>query len=388
MKIGLLGYGKMGRGIFHLFQSPPFSQTVLVRTAEKAEVFNRQVETRLKRSLRKGLMNEDGFRERLEALRFTNNFEDLASSDIVIESLPEEFETKVEFLKRAEGVVSSDSLLVTNSSGLPISALAERMQAGGRFCGLHFFHPIPLTSIVEIIEWDGVAVDTVERLRKLCLQVEKHPVVVRDFPGSVVNPILAGYYCEGLYLLEQGVLPSRIDEIAYRLCRVGPCESIDALGVGFFDKLFRNLKPHLPQEMAIPALLGKLIGDGRLGKESGAGIFLYTGEGVLDGEREYYIDPMQEHSSREPEEDADAIAKRLQYAVLGALLFAVGKGLGGMEDLDFAVREVLGMGTGPLDLVKEVGKEGLKRDFTFLSERGESRFNPSLVEILPGDEKG
>lgn len=384
MKIGLAGFGKMGRGIFHLFGSSPFSVTVLVRTGEKADKNNRQVETRLKRSLRKGMLTEEEFRERAGALGFTTDLGDFASCDLVIEALPEDFEAKAEFLARLEGVVSPEALIVSNTSGLSLTRLAGGLRRKERFCGLHFFHPIPLSTIVEIIKWDGTAPETVERLEELCRRAGKRPIVVGDFPGSVVNPILACYYCEGLYLLEQGLAPpSLIDSIAGRFTRIGPCESIDALGIEFFEKLFEDLEPYRPPGLDTPALLRKLVGDGRLGKDSGAGLYLYTGAGVRDDDPAYYLDPHQRHSSPNPEEGEEAVARRLKFALLAGLLYVAGKGKGDARDLDFAISEVLGMEEGPLALAEGLGREGLAGELALLSERAGRRFDPRLADLLP-----
>ncbi len=381
MKVGILGYGKMGRGIFNLFSASPASVTVFVRSQEKADFNNSQSQKRLQRSVRKGMITEAEFNDRSVALKFTSDLNELADCDLVIESVPENLETKVELLARIESVVRPDCILASNTSTLSINRMAAGLKKADRFCGYHFFHPVQLSGILEIIKWDHVSEKAVDRLVEVSRMIQRTPIVVNDVPGSAINAVLSCYYCEGLYLLEQGLgTPSVIDRVAGRYFRIGPCESIDVIGVKFFTDSFERMETIRPPGLSTPRLLQKLIAEARVGKESGGGIYLYQEDRAVDDGPAYYLDPDQKHTFGVLDQGEDEIAQRLLYAVFSGLFFMVAKGYGKAVELDIGMKEVLGMERGPLEWMKAIGRTRLTDDYKLLNRRIGDRFNPALLD--------
>ena len=381
MKVGILGYGKMGRGIFSLFSASPAAVTVFVRSQEKADLNNAQSEKRLQRAVRKGMITEAEFNDRSTALKFTSNLNDLADCDLVIESVPENFETKVELLARIESVVRPDCILASNTSTLSINRMAAGLKKADRFCGFHFFHPVQLSGILEIIKWDRVSEQVVERMVEVSRMIQRAPIVVKDVPGSAINGVLSCYYCEGLYLLEQGLgTPSVIDRVAGRYFRIGPCESIDVIGVKFFTDSFERMEGVRPPGLSTPALLKKMIDAGRVGKDVNQGIYLYQEDRAVDDAPDYYLNPAQKHSRDVLGQGEDEIAQRLLYAVFAGMLFIVAQGFGRMPELDIGMKEVLGMERGPLEWMKSIGKARLTDDYKLLNGRIGDRFDPALLD--------
>ena len=141
----------MGRSISGLFSDTPMEITVLGRDAAEMERQNRRNEKRVQRAASSGMLGGAGASRSLAALRFTTTWDDLRGCDLVIETVTEDFDTKVEVLRRAEATIAPQAVLASNTSSLPITRLAEHLQDPARFCGLHFFHPVQLTSAVEII---------------------------------------------------------------------------------------------------------------------------------------------------------------------------------------------------------------------------------------------
>ena len=215
MKVGLVGYGKMGRGIFSLLSDAPLEVAVLVRDPAKADRNNRRLERRLRRAANSEILDEADLADRLAGLRFTSSWKDLRDCGLVIETVTEDYETKIEVLGRAERTVSPEAVITSNSSSLSTTRMAERLRDPARFCGFHFFHPIQLTSVVEIITSRDTAAGTVDFLRRVSREIGRTPLVVKDLAGSCINVALTCHSCEALYVLEQGLaLPSRIDAIA------------------------------------------------------------------------------------------------------------------------------------------------------------------------------
>ena len=173
MKIGIIGYGKMGKGIFNLFSSLNFEVTVLIRENDKAINFQVQVDRRLRRALKKGLINEDQFQKKSTTLLFSQNLEDLGNCDLVIETITEDAKEKVTLFQKLGPLLSPRAIMVTNTSSLSINELAGKIKNNERFCGFHFFNPIPLVNIVEIIKWKNVSNETVNFLSDLAIGLEE-----------------------------------------------------------------------------------------------------------------------------------------------------------------------------------------------------------------------
>jgi len=383
MKIGIIGYGKMGKTIFQLLCSEDLEVTTLVTSKDKSDQYNLQQRVRLQRGLRRGLFNEDRFAARLAAQKFTHNLEDLNDRDLVIESIPEDLDAKTRLYGMLEKTVSRESVISSNTSSLSINALARSLEHPDRFCGFHFFHPIPLTSIVEIIRWDGVSPRTLDALCQLSRSLGRTPLLVKDGPGSIINAILACELCEALYILEQGLAsPSEIDKIAGRFFRIGPCESLDIIGIAFFAEVFERTTIVRPEGIVTPSLIFKLIEDGRRGRDWGKGIFLTADQNSRDEASGYYFNPHQGHSLRTAGRGTETIATRLLFALLCGALFVLERGLASADAVDLGVRDILGMKDGPIALMKAMGKERLRKELISLAATVGPRFDPALADVL------
>ena len=383
MKIGLVGHGKMGTSIFHLLSSAGLEVTVLVRTRDQAEKNNVRQKARLQRGLRQGLLDEGEFAKRLSDQKFTSSIQDLRDCELVIESISEDMESKSRLFRDLEKNVRPQSIIVSNTSSLSINALARNFDHRERFCGFHFFHPIPLTSVVEIIEGDDVSPQTVDFILRLSRSLGRTPLIVRDGPGSVLNAILACDCCEALYILEEGLAsPSEIDRVAGRFLRIGPCESLDIIGLEFFARLFERTLIARPGNFRAPSLLFKLVADERKGRDSGKGIFLYQNQRAEDDAPGYYLDPNERRSFEGAGPIPEIIGKRLLFALFLGGLYVVGRKLASPEVVDLGIRDILGMKDGPFTLMKAMGKEKLKTELEALALTFGPRFDPSLSDFL------
>jgi len=406
MNIGLVGTGKMGAAIFKLLSTEPVNITVLAINQEEAEKNQQKCLKGLKRHLRRGRVSEDEYGKKKESLRFTHKIEDLASSEMVIEAIFEDFDEKTAIFHKLESVVDKKAILVSNTSSISITELEKGLKHADRFCGLHFFHPVMLLTLVEIIKGAHTPDELVGFLRDFCESFGRRAIVVVDAPGSVLNAILAYYYVEALYILEEGcALPSRVDELARRFFYVGPCESMDVIGIDFFiGALKRAATPggllpirwdegsesEIPKEHAggregfcFPALFGKLVSQNRLGKKTSKGIYLYEKDKVLDDAPQFYANPAGSSCTISVGSD-ELIAKRLLYSILNGAIYSVQNGICSMEDLDFGVKEVLLMKEGPFTIIKTMGAEQVREDFDFLAKNVGKRFKQRDLEFIEG----
>lgn len=405
MNIGIIGYGKMGSGIFRLLSSKPHNITVVARSEEKANQYENRFFKALERSFKRGALAEEEFSRQKESLKFTHRMEDLASAELVTEAAVEDYQEKVEIFRKLESVVDKNTLLVTNTSSISIKNLAQALDHRHRFCGLHFFYPVMLVDLVEIIRSPDTPIDLVDFLKDFCQRIGKKPIVVYDAPGSVINAILAYCYAEALYILEEGLaLPSKVDELAKRSFYIGPCESMDVIGIDFFIGALENaatpgsISPirwteHPQTELSsavtggregffVPHLFRKLISENRLGKKVSKGIYVYERDKPVDDRPEFYVDPARFDLSEQMRDLEDLVHKRLLYAIFNGSLYSLKRGMSSMEELDLGVKEVLHMKAGPFMTMREIGAQKLREEFDFLTQNVGKRFRQTTYEFL------
>lgn len=383
MKVGILGFGKMGRNIFSLFSETPMDIAVVARDQGEMDRQNARLEKRLRRLVAAGMLREEDFPRRLASLRFSTSWDTLRDCDLVIETIKEDFDTKVGALRRLEDTVPARAVLTSNTSSLSITRLAESLRDPTRLCGFHFFHPPQLTSIVEIIATERSSPDAVEFLRGISRDIKRTPLVMKDLAGSCINVALTFHTCEALYLLEQGVaLPSRIDAIAGRFARLGPFEGLDVVGIPFFtDVASRTLRAFAP-DLAVPELCRKLIRDGRFGKYANGGIYLYRDDRPVDDAPEYYRNPSQTHSPSGVRSDDTGLYERLLFPIYFAILKVAQMGFGSVPDMCLGISDLIGLKMDPLEEMRKLGSAGLREVFDRLRDELGRRYDASGLQPI------
>ena len=369
MKVGIVGYGKMGRNIFTLCSETAMDVTVLGRDPSGMDRQNSRLEKRLRRSVSSGMLGEGDLSRRLAALRFTTSWDDLRDCDLIIETVKEDFDTKIVVLRRIEEMVSPRAVLTSNTSSLSINRMAERLRNPAQFCGFHFFHPVQLTSVVEIITGSRTAPHTVEFVRQISRDIGRTPLVMKDLAGSCINVPLAWHTCETLYTLEQGLAsPSRIDAIAGRFARLGPCETLDAVGIPFFAEVLRHTIDGFGFDLVVPELCHKMIRDGRFGRYANQGVYLYRDDRPTDDALEYYRSPAQTHTPGGARSDDAGLYERLLFPIYFSMLTVAQMGLGDLGDLGLAISDVIGLKLNPMEEMQKLGSDGLREVFDRLRD--------------------
>jgi 3-hydroxyacyl-CoA dehydrogenase len=394
--VGIIGYGKMGAAIFKLFSARPYSITVVTETRQEALDAADGFFKKLERSFKRKSISEQTYCFQKSAIRFTHCLEDLASADLVIEVAFEDFQIKAAIFNRLQSYVDSHALVVTNTSSLSIRELSLGFKYPDRFCGFHFFNPIPLINLVEIIKTDRTAPELVAKLRSVSGEIGKFSILVNDAPGSVINAILAYYYIEAVYILEDGVMPpSGIDRISKQFFYVGPCESLDIIGIDFFVSASKNaiqagtiypIRQYLKDrgnepdiqvdasaEIRLPFLLEKLMASGRWGRKVSRGIYCHE-DASMDEVIGFYQEPGRTASVAATAERDSLVALRLLYAVFNGCLFSFFHQMASREDIDSGMKEILHMKKGPFAMMKDIGISELEKNFDFLHQHAGKRF--------------
>ncbi len=404
MKIGVVGYGKMGTGIFRLLASRDFPVVVLTRDEAKREANEQRFFKSLRRAVKRGRISAEDYERKKREIRFTVRYRDLGDVDLVIETAAEDPTAKLKIFESLEEVVGAETILATNTSSISIAQLAQRLKRPERFCGLHFFYPVVLIDLIEIIRTRSTPARTIDLVRQFCRRLGKKCIAVLDAPGSVLNAILSYYYIESLYILEEGrVPPSRLDRLAKRYFYVGPCESMDIIGIDFFaGALERVTSPdglcpltpdwesnhELPREWTggregyyLPRLLRTLLEEERLGRKVSRGLYLYRNEKPYDDDMSFYQNPQATYLCR-AEQSEDFIARRLFYAVANGALHSLAEGMASMDELDLGVREILQMEQGPFSTLRSLGLDVAQAHFDELSRKVGKRFRQEHVGLL------
>ena len=385
MRVGLIGYGKMGRGIFSLLSEAPLETTVYVRDPAKAEDNNRRQEKRLRRVASGGALSDAELSRRLAGQRFTSHWEDLRDCQLLIETVTEDFELKIDLLRRLEDLVSPAAVITSNTSSFSPTQLAHRLARPERFAGFHFFHPIQLTSVIEIIVAEQTSPSVVELLEKTSRDMQRTPLVIKDRAGSCINVILTSLSCEMFYILEQGLaLPSKIDAITGTIARLGPCEAVDVTGLPFLGDVITRTIEAFPFGLTMPQLCQKLIRDGRHGKYAGKGIFLYRDDRPIDDVPAYYVNPQQTHSPPASSGTEADLLERLIMQINHTALYLAELGLGSLSDLCLGFQDLMGLKFDARIAMQQIGAKELKARLARLQGEFGQRFDPAPLEGVLG----
>ncbi|MHC9043683.1 3-hydroxyacyl-CoA dehydrogenase family protein [Microbacterium saperdae] len=278
--VGVLGGGRMGAGIAHAFLLAGVQVHVVERDEESADAARQRIETSLERSVARGgdtLPLDD----LTSALTVGTSVRDFAQAGLVIEAVPEDRTLKAEALSRIEAVIAGDAVLATNTSSISITDLAGGLTFPERFLGMHFFNPVPSSTLIEVVIGARTLSSLVDTLRGWVAELGKTAVVVRDSPGFASSRLGVMLALEAIRMLEEGVASAAdIDaamELGYRH-PTGPLRTTDIVGLDVRLGIAEELERAFGDRFAPPALLRRMVDDGQLGRKSGRGFYDWSDE--------------------------------------------------------------------------------------------------------------
>ena len=280
-KVGIVGAGAMGSGIAQVCAQTGW-ETVLYDTfPESLQKGKESILNFWQRGIEKGKIGEVEVSSWKANLRTSSDIEEASKGmDLIIEAVPEKIELKKSVFRELEALAPKESVLATNTSGLSISEIAAEIENSGRFVGLHFFNPVPLMPLLEIVRHGETSEETITISKKVGESLGKTTILVNDVPGFATSRLGVVLGNEAIRMLAEGVASASDIDTAMKLGYrhpMGPLELSDLVGLDVRMDILNSLAEAFEDESYRPhPLLKKLVESGDLGKKAGRGIYDWT----------------------------------------------------------------------------------------------------------------
>ncbi|CAA0109550.1 3-hydroxybutyryl-CoA dehydrogenase [Mycolicibacterium vanbaalenii] len=279
-RVGVVGAGQMGGGIAEVCAKAGADVMVFEPTEELAAAGRARITASLERAKAKGKLAADDFEIVLARLKFTTNMADLADRQLVIEAIIEDEAVKAKVFAELDAVVTDpDAVLASNTSSIPIMKIAAATKNPGRVLGMHFFNPVPVLPLVELISTLVTTDEAVARVEQFAEKLGKQVVRCGDRSGFIVNALLVPYLLSAIRMAESGV--ATVEDIDTAVVAglshpMGPLRLSDLIGLDTMkliaDSMYDEYKD---AHYAPPPLLQRMVEAGQLGKKSGKGFYSY-----------------------------------------------------------------------------------------------------------------
>lgn len=269
----VVGAGLMGAGITQVSAQAGIKVIVADRTEADLERGRKQIE--------KGISKKTEAEQAtiLENITFTTNMEEGKSSDLVIEAVPEKLEIKQEVFKQLDQMMNPDAILATNTSSLSIAAISSVTERPEKVIGLHFFSPVPIMKLLEIVVGINTNDVTLAYGKAFAEQIGKETIIANDYPGFTVNRVLVPMLNEAAYLVMEGNEPEDVDRGMIYGCNhpIGPLKLADSVGLDVLLFTLESLYEGFNDSKYRPCpLLKRMVEAGHLGKKTGKGFYQYN----------------------------------------------------------------------------------------------------------------
>jgi 3-hydroxybutyryl-CoA dehydrogenase len=353
--VGVVGLGTMGAGIAEVFARAGLQVTAVEIDGPLLDKGRGRVTGSLQRAVDRGRLDADERAAIVERIRFTTQRADLAASDLVVEAVPERLELKTSLFRELDGICPAHTVLASNTSSLPVTAIAAATGRAGRVVGMHFFNPAPVMGLVEVVRTVLADDDAVDAVVDLAVRCDKTPVLVGDRAGFIANALLFGYLNDAALMAErQHAAVADIDAAltAAAGLPMGPLTLMDMIGLDVCLEVLEVMYDETRNRRYAPApLLRRLVLAGLLGRKSGRGYYRY-GDGEPQPALSFTVSPPVRASLRDR---PSYIVETLLYPHLDDAVRMVEDNYATRQDVDTAMRLGCGYPRGPFELLDEIG---------------------------------
>ena len=370
--ISIMGAGTMGLGIAQLAASHGEDVILFDIDQKVLDLSKEKLLNTLNNLLKKKKISIDEKDKIMDKINWTVNIKDISKSFMVIEAVIENLDIKKKLFYDMESLVSNECILATNTSSLSVSKIASECKKPQRILGIHFFNPVPIMQLVELIPIDQTQLKLKEMVKNKIESWNKIVVTAKDTPGFIVNRLARPFYGEALRIYEQGIADcSTIDWAMKKMgkFRMGPFELMDFIGIDVnymaTESVFIGLN-HNPRYTPSP-LQKKLLDEGKLGRKSGEGFYKYQ-EGAIKPE------------PNKDEKLGKKIFNRILSMLINGAIEALHLQIGSKEDIDIAMSKGVNYPKGLLRWGDEWGLDNVLNQLMNLYDfYGDDRYEPSLL---------
>jgi 3-hydroxybutyryl-CoA dehydrogenase len=278
-RVGIIGAGTMGNGIAHVFARSGYDVVLCDMEQKFLDRALSVISKNLDREVAKAKITDGQKADTLKRIAPTTKRPELAACDFIVEAASEKLDIKAELFRDLDRICHQEVILASNTSSISITKLAAATLRPQQVIGMHFFNPVPVMKLVEVVRGLATSNETFQTVRELSLKLEKTPVEVNDAPGFVSNRVLMPLLNEAMFAVMEGVAtPEAVDEV-FKLGMahpMGPLALADFIGLDVCLDIMQVLQRGLgdPKYRPCPLLI-KMVDAGRLGKKSGQGFYKY-----------------------------------------------------------------------------------------------------------------
>ncbi len=380
-KVGVMGAGTMGSGIAQVAAQAGFEIILQDLSGALVKKGMEKIEKSLAKSVDKGRLTPEEKEKILGRIHLTTKVEDFEDAELIVEAVFEDLKLKAGLFKQLDALCPPGTILASNTSTLSITRMAAGVSRSGRFLGLHFFNPVPVMRLVEVIPGLQTFPETVDQGINFIERIKKVPVVAKDCPGFLVNRIVMPFAGEAMLAAQEGAAsPTEIDETMKKAgFPMGPLALNDMVGIDVGVHTFPPMHEGYGERFPIPVFFERLFQAGRLGLKSNKGIYA---NGLVDDECSEIIRKIQDETGiRFTEFSAD----RLILRQVNEAVYCLQEKIASAEDIDRAM--VLGTGFpadmkgigGPLHWADDKGLDWVLDRLTYFKNKLGNRFWPHFL---------
>ena len=377
----VLGNGVMGKGIIWLFSKYLNDVRIKIRDISHANEIIKDVSKIYDYLIKSRKMTKNEVDFKLNKISYTDKFNGFKNFDFIIEAIIEDEETKKDTYKQIENIVNENAIIATNTSSISIEKLASEIKNKENFLGVHFFNPVNLMPLVEVIPTSNTSKETINKVFELLITAGKTPILVGDCAGFIVNRILLPYLNEAAFILEEGSKIEKIDSLIKDFgMPMGPFTLADTVGIDIGYKVARILNEAYGSRMPIASIIEKMNDAKLLGLKTKAGFYEYDGK---DKYVNTHVTSMIQNNTKIFEDEQ--IVQRCIYIMINEASRCLEENIvSDASIIDFAMITGTGFPAykgGLLSYANEIGLKNILESLrTFEKEYG-SRFTPSNLLI-------
>jgi 3-hydroxybutyryl-CoA dehydrogenase len=280
--VAIIGGGIMGQGMAQTISAAGIDVLIVEKDDSRLLQAQENLSDYMDREIKRWAMTKSEKKSILSRLKWTADLNEIKDSDLIIEAIDEDFDSKRKLFKQIDEIVPADTIIVSNTSTLSLTKIAESTKRAGKIIGMHFLNPVPKIPLVEIVRAFETSEETLEKAKLFATRIGKTPVEVYEYPGFITTRTIVPLLNEAFHILMEGIATADGIDTAMKLgynFPMGPLEMADVMGLDEVLKWMESLYQTLGEPRYRPCpLLRRLVREKKLGKKTGEGFYKYKGD--------------------------------------------------------------------------------------------------------------